>query len=232
MGERERSQVTVNMDGTSVTISARYSAIQETWNTVTHGIGLVLSVGGLAALVTLASLNGSALHIISCAVYGASLVGLYAASTFYHAARNPRWKSAFRVLDHCAIYVLIAGTYTPFTLLVIQGGWGWALFGLVWGMALLGLLGKIFLAHRFPAASLVTYLVMGWLAVIAIKPVLDTTPTGALVWLLVGGLAYTGGTIFYSAKTLPYGHVVWHLFVLAGSLCHYLAVFLFVVPEA
>ena len=220
------------MEATRAAALARYSTGEETWNTVTHGIGLFLSLGGLAVLVTLASSNGSALHIVSCTVYGASLVVLYAASTLYHGARNPRRKSALRVMDHCAIYVLIAGTYTPFTLVVIQGGWGWTLFGLVWGMAVLGLLGKVLLADRFRAASLVTYLVMGWLAVIAIKPALATIPTGGLLWLLVGGLSYTGGTVFYSSKTLPYNHAVWHVFVLAGSLCHYLAVVLYVVPSA
>jgi len=220
------------MDGTGTATSSKYSAREEKWNALTHGFGLGLSVGGLVVLVTLAGSNGGALHVVSCAVYGASLVVLYAASTLYHAAREPRLKRALRVVDHCAIYVLIAGTYTPFTLVVLQGGWGWTLFGLVWGMTAVGLLSKVLLADRFRAASVVTYLAMGWLAVIAVKPLLATVPPGALVWLLMGGLAYTAGTAFYGSKGLPYNHAVWHVFVLAGSLCHYLAVVFYVVPSA
>jgi hemolysin III len=204
---------------------------EEIANSVTHGIGLCLSLAGLAVLVALASVRGEALHVVSCAVYGTTLVAMYAASTLYHSARSPRAKHALKVLDHCSIYLLIAGTYTPFTLVTLRGGWGWTLFGVVWAMSVLGILFKLFFAHRFRVMSTLIYLTMGWLVVVAVEPLVRLTPRRALLLLVAGGLAYTAGTVFYMWKRLPYSHAVWHLFVLGGSACHYSAVMFCVVPS-
>jgi hemolysin III len=191
---------------------------------------LALSVAGLAVLVTLAALKGTAWHIVGCSVYGATLVLLYTASTLYHSVRSPRLKRFFRIIDHASIYLLIAGTYTPFTLVNLRGGWGWTLFGLVWGLAALGILFKVFFVGRFSIASTAVYLLMGWLVVIAIKPLLTLVPSGGILWLLVGGLAYTAGVVFFAWGKLPYNHAVWHVFVLTGSICHYFAVLFYVLP--
>jgi len=203
---------------------------EELINSITHGAGLALSVAGLVVLVTLAALKGTVWHIVSCSVYGTTLVLLYSASTLYHSMRSPRLKRFFRIIDHVSIYLLIAGTYTPFTLVNLRGGWGWTLFGLVWGLAALGILFKIFFVGRFPTASTAVYLLMGWLAVIAIKPLLTLVPSGGLLWLLAGGLAYSAGVVFYAWEKMPYNHAVWHVFVLTGSICHYFAVLFYVLP--
>ena len=203
---------------------------EELINSITHGVGLALSVAGLVVLVTLAALKGTAWHIVGCSVYGATLVLLYSASTLYHSMRSPRLKRFFRIIDHASIYLLIAGTYTPFTLVNLRGGWGWTLFGLVWGLAALGILFKIFFVGRFPIASTAVYLLMGWLVVIAIKPLLTLVPSGGLLWLLAGGLAYSAGVVFFAWEKMPYNHAVWHVFVLTGSICHYFAVLFYVLP--
>lgn len=205
-------------------------SVEEIANAVTHGVGLFLSVVGLAALVILASLYGGAWQIVSGSIYGASLVTLYLASTLYHSTRSGRAKNLLRVLDHCCIYILIAGTYTPFTLVSLRGGWGWTLFGLVWVLSLAGILGKILFGQRFKIASVVSYLFLGWLCVIAIKPILAVVPLGAIAWLVAGGLAYTAGTIFFACERIPHNHAIWHLFVLTGSICHFLAVAFYVMP--
>lgn len=206
------------------------SFAEEFASTVTHGVGLALSLAGLVVLVVLAALKGTAWHIVSCAIYGATLVLLYSVSTLYHAVRSPRAKHVLRILDHGAIYLLIAGTYTPFTLVTLRGGLGWTLFGLVWGLALAGILFKVFHVDRFPIASTLVYLSMGWLVVIAWKPVLRTVPGGGIAWLVAGGLAYTAGILFFASHKLPFNHALWHLFVLGGSICHYVAVLLYVLP--
>jgi hemolysin III len=205
---------------------------EEIANSVTHGVGFGLSVAGFVALVALTATRGTAVHIVSCAVFGAALMAVYLSSALYHGSRTPRARHVLKVVDHCAIYLLIAGTYTPFTLVTMQGGWGWTLFGVVWGLAACGIVFKVFLVHRFKLASTIFYVLMGWLVVIAIEPLAAVVPGGAIAWLLAGGLAYTAGTAFYLWKRLPYGHAVWHLFVLAGSLCHYFAVLFYVVPKA
>lgn len=205
---------------------------EEIANSVTHGMGLALSLAGLAVLVTLAALRGTAWHIVSCAVYGATLVILYAASTLYHSARGPRVKRVLRILDHSAIYLLIAGTYTPFALVTLRGAWGWSLLGVVWGLALAGILWKVWFVDRFVVVSTTVYLVMGWLAVIAAKPLLAALPAGGIAWILAGGLCYTAGVVFFGWKKLPYGHTVWHVLVVAGSVCHFLAVLLYVIPRS
>lgn len=197
---------------------------------VTHGIGLALGVVGLAVLVVLAALKGSAWHIVSCSVYGVTLVFLYAASTLYHSIRSPRLKRILKVVDHSAIYLLIAGTYTPFTLVILRGGWGWTLFGLVWGLSLLGILFKIFFVDHFKVVSTSLYLVTGWLVVAALKPLVALMPSGGILWLLAGGVIYTVGVGFYAWRKLPFNHAIWHVFVLAGSICHYFAVLFYVLP--
>jgi hemolysin III len=211
-------------------VTEQESFAEEFASTVTHGVGLALSLAGLVVLVVLAVLKGTAWHIVSCAIYGATLVLLYTASTLYHAVRSPRPKHILRILDHGAIYLLIAGTYTPFTLVTLRGGLGWTLFGLIWGLALAGILFKVFHVDRFPIVSTLVYLSMGWLVVIAWKPVLRTVPGGGIAWLVAGGLAYTAGILFFASHKLPFNHAIWHLFVLSGSICHYVAVLLYVLP--
>ena len=199
-------------------------------NSVTHGAGLALSVAGCAVLVTLAALRGSAWHIVACSVYGGTLVCLYAASTLYHSVRSRRWKRFFRIVDHSSIYLLIAGTYTPFTLVNLRGAWGWTLFGIVWGLTLVGILFKVWFVDHFPIASTVVYLLMGWVAVVAVKPLLAMVPVAGLLWILAGGVLYTAGVGFFAWQKLPYHHAIWHVFVLGGSVCHYFAVLYYVVP--
>ncbi len=199
-------------------------SLEEIVNSITHGIGLLLSIAGFVVLLVFAILRGSASHIIACSIYGATLICLYSASTLYHAAVSPRWKRALRIFDHGAIYLLIAGTYTPFLLLYLRGPWGWSLFGVVWGLAFAGILLKFWFVGHFEYLSTAVYIVMGWLVVIAAKPVLTHVPTSSVLWLVAGGLLYTFGVVFFAWKRLPYSHAVWHLFVLAGSICHYFAV--------
>lgn len=204
---------------------------EEIANSITHGIGLLLSLIGLLVLVRQASMYGDVWQTVSCSIYGATLVLLYAASTVYHAIQTPRVKHWLKVVDHCSIYLLIAGTYTPFTLVLLRGGWGWTLFGLVWGMAFFGILYKVFFVHRFKVLSTIVYVLMGWLAIIAIKPLIARLPAAGMIWLLAGGAAYTAGAVFYSLRKLPYAHTLFHLLVLGGSFCHYVAVMISVLPE-
>ncbi len=205
-------------------VPPKYTRGEEIANSLTHGLGLILSVGGLAVLVTLAAMRGDAWTVVGCAVFGASLVLLYSASTLYHALRAPRWKHLLRVADHAAIFLLIAGTYTPFTLVNLRGPWGWSLFGVVWALAVGGVMLKLFCTGRFDVLSTLVYLFMGWLALIALRPLLGALPLGSLVFLLIGGVAYSLGTVFYGWRRLPYHHAVWHVFVLIGSICHFIAV--------
>jgi hemolysin III len=205
--------------------TARYSFGEEVANSVTHGVGWLLSIGGLATLVTFAAITGGALRVVSCSIFGATLVLLYTASTLYHALPSERAKHIFRVLDHSSIFLLIAGTYTPLSLVAVGGPWGWSLFGSIWFLALVGVLLNTIAHGRWRWLSIVLYVGMGWLVVIAIRPLVASVSTGVLVLIVAGGLAYTLGLIFYGWRRLPYGHAVWHLFVLAGSVLHYLAVF-------
>ena len=210
--------------------SHRYWKLEELLNSVTHGVGLALSAAGLVVLVVLASLHGSAWHIVSCAIYGTSLILLYGASMLYHASRKTEVRKRMRALDHASIYVLIAGTYTPLVLVNMRGGWGWTLFGLVWGAAIAGIVFKAFFAGRFTVVSTLLYLAMGWLVIIAIDPLLRALPDTGLLFLLLGGLAYSLGCFFYLRDAKPFRHVVWHLFVLAGSVFHYFAIVVSVLP--
>ena len=208
----------------------RYPPAEELANRLTHGFGALLSVAGLVLMVVYSALHGDAWVLTSTAVYGASLVILYTASTLYHTVQSDRWRRLCQKLDHAAIYLLIAGTYTPFTLGPLRGSWGWTLFGIVWGCAVVGVVLKLFFAGKADVLSTIAYLVMGWLVVIALKPLVAALPAGALWLLVAGGLCYTLGTIFYLWEKLPFNHAVWHVWVLAGSACHWAAVFGYVVP--
>jgi len=210
--------------------SSRYSLGDEIAHSITHGIGILLSIGGLAVLIGFAALYGNAWHITSCAIYGTTLILLYTASTLYHGIPNPRAKQVLQQIDHAAIFLLIAGTYTPFTLVNLRGGWGWTLFGLVWGIAILGIILELVTKRRYKRLSIALYLGLGWLVVIAINPLLSAVESGGLLLLLAGGLSYSLGVIFYVWKRLAYHHAVWHLFVLAGSILHFFAVLFYVVP--
>jgi hemolysin III len=208
----------------------RYSLGEEIAHSVTHGIGVILSIAALVILVTFASLRGDAWHIVGSAIFGATLIFLYTASTLYHSITHPGAKRVLRVLDHVAIFLLIAGTYTPFTLVTLRGGWGWTLFVAIWGLALVGIVYKVTASNRFRLLSVLLYLVMGWLVLVAIEPMVASVARPGLWLLLAGGLCYTLGVIFYAWRQLPYSHAVWHLFVLAGSICHFFAVLLYVIP--
>lgn len=204
---------------------------EEIANSVTHGVGALASLVALVFLVRAAMPHGAPL-VVGNVVFGVSLFLLYLSSTIYHSLARNRAKRVFRIIDHSAIYVLIAGTYTPFTLGVLRGSWGWTLFGLVWGLAVLGVAVTASLGVRFPRLSVLVYIGMGWLIVIAIKPLLTHVAPAGLAWLVAGGLAYTGGTAFYGWRRLRYQHTLWHFFVLAGSVCHFVAVLRYAAPPA
>jgi hemolysin III len=205
---------------------------EELANSLTHGVGLVLSIAGFATLLSLAVMRGSAWRIVSCAIYGSTLLCLYAASTCYHSIRSGRLKRILKVCDHSAIYLLIAGTYTPFLLVNLRGGWGWSLFAVIWGLAMAGILFKVWFVEELSILSTGVYLLMGWLALLAVKPMLLAVPLSGLLWLVAGGVLYTVGVVFYAWKKLPYNHAIWHGFVLAGSACHYFAVLCSVILPA
>jgi hemolysin III len=213
-------------------VVARYSRREELANSLTHGAGLALALAGLAVLLAYAGALGTAWHVVGCGVYGATLVALYAASTLYHSISTPRAKAALRACDHAAIFLLIAGTYTPFALVNLRGAWGWALLAVIWGLAALGIALRRVLARQSARVRAAPYLAMGWVAVVAVEPLRAAVAPGGLALLLAGGLAYTGGAAFYLWRRLPYHHAVWHVFVLAGGACHFCAVLFFVIPLA
>ncbi len=200
----------------------------ERFNGITHLMGTALAAAGATVLVVLAARQGDPWKIVSFSIYGAMLFALYTLSTLYHSTRG-KLKDVFRKLDQCSIYLLIAGTYTPFTLVTLRGAWGWSLFGVIWGLAALGIVQEAWLGKGARILSLVIYVLMGWLCVIAIKPLLAALPPAGFAWLAAGGLFYTVGIIFYALdEKLRHGHGIWHLFVLAGSASHYLAILLYV----
>ena len=207
-----------------------YTLGEEIANSIIHGTGALLAVTGLCVLTSMASRYGNAWHVTACSIFGATLVLMYTASTLYHSIQKPRAKTLLRILDHAAIFLLLAGTYTPFTLVTLRGPWGWTLFGIIWGLALVGILFQVSLIKRWRVLSLVIYIGMGWAAVTVIKPLIQNLPLPGLLLLLGGGLSYTVGIIFYVWKKLPYSHAVWHGFVLAGSALHFFAVLLYVIP--
>jgi hemolysin III len=197
---------------------------EEIANSVSHGVGLVAALAAMPFLIAHAARSGSRAYLVGASVFATTVVLLYLGSTLYHALPPGEAKRVFRVLEHSAIYLLIAGTYTPFTLGVLRGAWGWSLLVLVWGLAAVGVLLEVTGGFRHPGLSVALYVGMGWLVVVAIRPLWLRLPAEGLAWLAAGGLAYTAGVGFYVAKRLPYGHFVWHLFVLAGTVCHFIAV--------
>ncbi|MGO1071804.1 PAQR family membrane homeostasis protein TrhA [Lysobacter sp. CA199] len=208
-----------------------HSIREEIANALTHGLGATAALAGGAVMITLAALHGDAWQLGSAIVFGISLLLLYLASTLYHAIQHPVVKGRLKVFDHCAIYLLIAGTYTPFTLIGLRGPWGWGLFAAIWGLAFAGIVFKLFYTGRFKLLSTLIYIAMGWLVLVAIKPLLNALDAWTLGWLLAGGICYTFGTVFYHRPSLKYSHAIWHLFVVAGSVCHYIAVLSQVVPS-
>jgi len=206
-----------------------YEPKEERLNVITHAIGLVLSVVALVLLVVFASLEGTAKHIVSFSIYGASLIVLYSASTFYHYSQKPKLRKRLNIFDHSAIYVLIAGTYTPFTLVVLKGWVGWTIFGVSWGLAIVGIVLKLFFTGKYDKISTFAYVLMGWLIIFAIKPLVQNLPLNGLMWLLAGGIFYTVGAVLYSIKNLKYNHAIFHIFVLLGSFAHFIAVFFYVL---
>jgi len=201
-----------------------HDPLEELANAITHGVGLIFSIIGFVILLALAVMRGGPWQIAGCAIYGVTLVCLYAASTLYHSVLSPRFKRALLIFDHCAIYSLIAGTYTPFLLVNLRGPWGWSLFGVMWGLALGGILFKLWFVDHFPIMSTSFYVLMAWAGVVAVKPVLAHVPAAGLFWLVVGGLMYMLGVVFYASKRIPHHHAIWHIFVMGGSTCHYVAV--------
>ena len=204
---------------------------EEIAHSITHGIGVGLSIAGLVILVVMAARRGDAYQIVSFSIYGATLIILYLASTLYHGFRHPRVKQVFRIIDHASIFLLIAGTYTPFLIVGIRGPLGWTLLAIVWGLAVLGVSFKALFIHRFQKLSVLAYIMMGWLCVVAFKEMLENIPMDGLIWLGVGGAAYTVGVIFYALRKIPYMHAIWHIFVLGGSICHYFAVLFYLAPS-
>ncbi|MBU0677203.1 MAG: hemolysin III family protein [Verrucomicrobia bacterium] len=199
-------------------------------NSVIHGIAALLSVAGLIVLVVCAALRGTPWHVVSVSIYGTTMVLLFTASTLYHAFSSTRAQHVLHIIDHSCIFLLIAGTYTPFLLGPMRGPWGWSLFGVVWGLAAAGIALKIFFTGRFNILSTIIYVAMGWICLVAIKPMMATVSTTGLLWLLAGGLAYTFGVIFYLWRRIPWHHAIWHLFVFAGSLCHFFSILFHVIP--
>ncbi len=207
-----------------------YSIREEIANSITHGIGILLAIAGLAVLTAFASLYGTAWHIVACSIFGGTMILLYTASTLYHSIQGEKARPVLRVLDHAAIFLLIAGTYTPFTLVNLRGPWGWSLFGIIWGLAVTGIVLEICLNPKFRYIIVGLYIAMGWAIVVAIKPMLAAVAPGGLWLLLAGGLCYTFGVIFYIKKSIPFNHAIWHLFVLAGTVLHFFAILFYVIP--
>jgi hemolysin III len=203
---------------------------EEIANALTHGLGATAALAGGAVLITLAALFGDGWQLIGAIVFGVCLLLLYLASTLYHAIQHPVTKARLKVFDHCAIYLLIAGTYTPFTLIGLRGAVGWWLFSAIWVLAVAGVVFKLFFTGRFKLLSTLIYIAMGWLVLIAIVPVFRALDAWTFGWLMAGGVCYTLGTFFYHRPSMRYSHAVWHLFVIAGSVCHYVSVMAQVVP--
>jgi len=203
---------------------------EEATNAVLHGVGAGLAIAALVVLVVLGNIFGDAWHIVSFSIYGSTLVILYLASTLYHSFPKGKTKSILKMADHCGVYLLIAGTYTPLTLIALRGVLGWTIFGAIWGIALAGIVFKLYFINRFSFLSTLLYIAMGWLIVIAINPLSVAMNPAALQFLLIGGILYTVGTIFYGLKGIKFNHAIWHLFVLAGSTCHFFTV-LYLLPR-
>lgn len=208
----------------------QYSVGEELANGITHGVGIVLAIAGLTVMTAFAALKGDVWHVVACSIFGATLILAYAASTLYHSISAARLKPMLRALDHSSIFLLIAGTYTPFMLVNLRGPWGWSLFAVIWSLALLGIVARLLLKGRLHGLVVGLYIAMGWAIVVAVQPMLQHVEPGGLVLLAAGGVAYTAGVPFYKWKSLPYNHAIWHGFVLLGSALHYFAVLFYVIP--
>jgi hemolysin III len=204
--------------------------MEEKINAVTHGFGAFIAAIGLYLLVSLAWKYGTVWHVVSFSIYGVSLLLMYLTSTVYHSLKNEHLKRLFKIFDHSAIYLLIAGTYTPFALIILHGWLGWTMLGIIWGLALVGIVLTIFFVQKFRRLSTVCYVLMGWLIVLCVKPMLEKLDVIGMAWLALGGIFYSVGAIFYLKKRLPYNHAIWHLFVLAGSVSQFIAVIYYVLP--
>ena len=208
-----------------------YSPIEEKINIISHTTGFILSIVAFVPLVMHASLHGDVWQIVSFSIFGASLIILYGASTLYHSAKNPLLRNKLNIIDHASIYVLIAGTYTPFTLVTLKGTIGWVIFGISWGLALTGIILKLFFTGKYDLISTIMYVFMGWVIVFGIKPLIHHLPFEGLLWLFAGGISYTIGAILYSIKKIKFNHAVFHILVLIGSFCHFVSVFFYVLPS-
>lgn len=206
-----------------------YSKLEEDINVFSHAMGAIFGIVALVLLVIKAAQFGSVWHVVSFSIFGASLVILYSASAFYHSAKNPIVRKRLKVFDHAAIYVLIAGTYTPFCLVTLNGVIGWVLFGVAWGVALVGIILKLFFTGRFNIISTLAYVVMGWLIVFAINPLNENLAAGGVKWLVIGGISYTLGAILYAIHQIKYNHAIFHIFVLMGSISHFISVYYYVL---
>jgi len=207
-----------------------YSPLEESLNISSHALGLVLSVAALVFLVIRANQYGDVWHVVSFSIFGASLIALYAASTIYHSAKDTNLRARLRIVDHATIYILIAGTYTPFTLVTLNGTAGWVIFGVSWGMAVTGTILKLFFTGRFEIVSTLMYLFMGWLIVFALDPLVENLSEDGIFWLVLGGVSYTVGAILYAIKRIKFNHAIFHVFVLIGSICHFISVYFYVLP--
>ena len=209
---------------------SQYSLAEEIVHAVSHGIGLILSIAGLSWMLNFSIDASDPWRIVASSLYGASLISLFLTSTLYHGLHSSPNKHLFKLLDHCAIYLLIAGTSTPFLLVAMRTDIGWWLFGAMWALAAAGILTKLWHGHRYPRLSLASYLLMGWLMVLVVPQMTDAIGANGTTWLIAGGLCYSVGAVFYAAKQMYFHHVIWHLFVLAGAACHFLAVIWYVLP--
>ena len=208
-----------------------YDVFEEKINIITHAIGLLLSIAALVLLIIHASSNGSTRHIVSFTIFGASMILLYSASTLYHYSQTPNIRRKLNILDHASIYVLIAGTYTPFTLVTLKGALGWTIFGITWGIALVGVFFQLFYTGKYDKISTIAYVAMGWIIIFAVKPLIENLPLNGLYWLLAGGVFYTIGAVLYSIKKIKYNHAIFHIFVLLGSFSHFMAIYFYVLKH-
>ena len=208
-----------------------YPPLEEKINILSHAFGLALSIFALLLLVRHPNIDGNTLYLVSFSIFGISLIILYAASTFYHRATNPQLRSKLRVVDHASIYVLIAGTYTPFTLITLNSQTGWVIFYITWAMALTGIILKIFFTGKFNIISTLMYVFMGWIIIFAIDDLLDKLSSEGLFWLVVGGVSYTLGAVLYAIKKIKFNHAIFHIFVLFGSISHFISVYFYVLPK-
>lgn len=208
----------------------KYEDLEEKLNVISHGFGLGLSILGLVLLVLRANKLGESVHLVSFSIFGASMILLYAASTFYHSATNRSLRYKLNILDHASIYVLIAGSYTPFALVTLNGWVGWTIFGVVWGLALTGIILKLFYTGKYQTLSTIMYVLMGWIIVFAIKPLYHNLSSEGLWWLLAGGISYTVGAVLFSLDKVRFNHAIFHIFVLFGTFCHYLSIYFYVLP--